>query len=136
MAERRRIQLAGKNYPPKRILVCGSRKWRWSFWVFMAVAGLKIRFGDDIVIIEGEARGVDTMAREAAECLGLEVDPYPADWRFGPVAGNLRNTKMIEEGKPDWVYAIGYGKGTADMVKQARAADIMVTWRYRSYRFN
>ena len=133
LMEQRRVELNGKSYPPKRILVCGPRKWprELSFWVFMVVGGLKKKYGDDIVIIEGEAPGVDTFAREAAEALGLEVDPYPANWKFGKSAGPIRNTQMLDEGKPDRVTAIGYGSGTNNMVNQSRERGVFIEWRYK-----
>lgn len=77
------------------------------------------------VVIEGEARGADTMAREAAEQLGIPVLPFPADWtRFGKAAGPIRNRQMLTEGKPTEVIAfhhdISKSRGTRDMVVQAR----------------
>ncbi|WP_369007688.1 SLOG family protein, partial [Kingella denitrificans] len=71
----------GKNYPPKRFLICGIRKWPYYFPILMIVGGLKKTYGEDIVVIEGEASGVDSFARRAAEDLGLEFDPYPANWK-------------------------------------------------------
>jgi hypothetical protein len=37
---------------------------------------------------------------------------------------------MLQEGKPDLCVAIGYGKGTVNMVQQARDSGILVIWRY------
>jgi len=131
MAEKRRIELAGKSYPPKRFIVCGPRKWpnSMSFWVYLIIHGLKKRYGDDIVIITGKAPGIDTIALEAAEYFDLDTEEYPADWRKGAMAGNVRNQQMLDEGKPDWVMAIGMGRGTSDMTNRAKNAGIMVTWR-------
>lgn len=132
IASKKRIKLNGKNYPPKRFLICGPRAWDRPFWIFLVIAGLKKRFGDDIVIIEGEARGVDKVARRAAEKLGLEVEAYPPNVkRYGsPAAFHIRNQEMLDDGRPDWVVAIGYGRGTMDMVGRARKAGVMVTSRY------
>lgn len=48
-----------------------------------------------IVIIEGEARGADTLAKKYAEEKGYEVRPFPADWNgWGKRAGYMRNVEM------------------------------------------
>ena len=82
-------------------------------------------------VIEGEARGADYLARLAAEELGIRVLPFPAEWKkYGKRAGSIRNQRMLDEGKPNFVLAfhndIGNSKGTRDMVKRARKAGILV----------
>ena len=48
-----------------------------------------------IIIIEGEARGADTLAKKYAEEKGYEVIPFPADWNgWGKKAGYMRNAEM------------------------------------------
>ena len=87
-------------------------------------------FPDDAdVIIEGEAKGADSMARVLAKKLGIKVEPYPAKWdEHGKAAGAIRNSQMLKEGKPDFCLAfhndIKKSKGTADMVKKCQASGI------------
>ena len=83
----------------------------------------------DTVIIEGEAPGADTIAREEADKIGLVVEKYRAKWNlYGRGAGIIRNTEMRKVGKPDKVVAfhndIGSSKGTKNMIKQSKAAGI------------
>jgi hypothetical protein len=53
----------------------------------------------------------------------VEMKP---DWkRHGPAAGPMRNQRMLDWG-PDLVVAFAGGKGTADMVRRARAAGVDV----------
>lgn len=81
----------------------------------------------DIVIIEGGARGVDRAAFDWAIVNFAQIKEYPADWKkHGKVAGPIRNKQMIDEGKPDVVIAFPGGRGTANMVEQARKAGIKV----------
>jgi hypothetical protein len=66
-----------------------------------------------------------------ASQLGFTVLPFPADWNtHGKAAGPIRNRQMLKEGKPDVVLAfhedLGRSKGTADMVRAAKAAGIAV----------
>jgi hypothetical protein len=51
----------------------------------------------------------------------------PADWKaHGRAAGPIRNQRMIDEHRPELVVAAPGGRGTADMVRRARAAGIEV----------
>lgn len=110
-----------------RLLVCGDREWASYKAVYREI---KARMPD--VVIEGEARGADLMAREAAEQLGIPVLRFPAEWeRYGKAAGPVRNRQMIVEGEPTEVIAfhadIMNSRGTRDMVVQARKAGIPTT---------
>lgn len=111
----------------KRILICGDRNWTDHLMIWDAL----IDAGSDVIVIEGEARGADSLAREAAEAMGFRVLPFPADWeRYGKAAGPIRNRRMLEEGRPDEVWAfhndLGHSKGTANMIAQARKAGVPV----------
>lgn len=83
--------------------------------------------GRPLVIIEGEQRGADLLAREWAEEKGLEVRGFPADWQSkGKAAGPIRNKQMIVEGKPDAVIAFPGNFGTRNMVNLAKRYNIPV----------
>ena len=65
------------------------------------------------------------MAKYLGSKHGFEVEDYPANWNLhGRAAGPIRNKQMLDEGKPDIVYAfhpnISESKGTKDMVRQAK----------------
>lgn len=78
-----------------------------------------------LVVIEGEQRGADLLARRWAEENQIEVDPFPADWRkYGKAAGYIRNTQMLREGNPTAVLAFPGGKGTKMMVDIAHKSGI------------
>ena len=81
-------------------------------------------------VIEGGASGADTMARHAAEFLGIPVKEYKATWeKYGRAAGPIRNRQMLDE-KPDLVVAFHHdlskSKGTKDTVTEARKRGIPV----------
>jgi hypothetical protein len=81
----------------------------------------------DLVIITGGAKGVDSAAREWCIINGVKHQEYAADWAlYGGAAGPIRNKRMLKEGKPDMVLAFSGGRGTADMVEQARQAKVPV----------
>lgn len=109
-----------------RILFCGDRNWTNYKFIVDIISEMK-----PTVVIEGEARGADSMARDAAEYFGIPVLAFPADWNtHGKAAGPIRNSQMLKEGKPDLVVAfhndIKNSKGTKDMVTKARSKDIKV----------
>jgi len=84
--------------------------------------------GHRLVVIQGGAKGADRMAREWC-CRQPEIQMInePADWKMhGRAAGPIRNKRMLDEYEPDMVLAFPGGAGTANMVKQARAAGVKV----------
>ena len=111
----------------KRILVTGSRNWVDEKKVYAALREeLPVS-----LLIEGEAKGADTIAKQAAQRLGIKVLPFRADWRrYGRSAGPIRNQRMLDEGKPDLVLAfhenLEHSKGTKDMINRAKAAGVEV----------
>lgn len=109
-----------------KVLVCGGRKFNDAMTLGAWLGGIHKKQGIDL-LIEGGAPGADTMAKAFAIWANIPVKTFPADWsRHGPAAGPLRNRQMLEEGKPDLVVAFEGGKGTANMVKQARDAGVRV----------
>ena len=114
-----------------RILICGDRNWTDVDMIRKRL----VDYGRDVdTVIEGEARGADRFARGVAESMGLKVMPFPADWtKYHKAAGAIRNQQMLDEGKPDEVWAfhddLGNSKGTKDMVDRARKAGLP-TWLF------
>ena len=111
----------------KRVLICGGRDpSTQTLAAVMQWVANNCRPGD--VVIHGAANGVDAQAGEAARAFtGIAEEPYPADWRaHGRAAGPIRNKRMLVEGKPDLVVAFPGGRGTANMVQQARKVGVPV----------
>ncbi len=79
------------------------------------------------LIVHGGARGADTLARNWAYQRGVKCRCYRADWEcYGRSAGHIRNQQMLDSEKPDLVIAFSGGRGTADMVRRARAEGVLV----------
>jgi hypothetical protein len=109
-----------------RVLVCGGRDYGGADTVNVELGRLHREHGI-ACIIEGGARGADTLARQFAEAAGIPVETYAADWKGQRrAAGPIRNKRMLDEGKPDLVVAFPGGRGTANMVGQARKAGVRV----------
>jgi len=115
-----------------RVLVCGGRDFFDYAKLCETLDGLLNSNSDplpppEIVIIHGCAPGADLMADKWAVNRYVMVEEYPADWKMhGPAAGPIRNQRMLDEGKPDIVVAFPGGRGTADMVRRAKAAGVRV----------
>ena len=112
-----------------RVIVTGDRNWS-SDAEYACIRRRLEKLPEDSTIVHGGARGVDTMAAQAAVSLGLEVEGYPAEWtKYGRAAGPIRNEQMADSGA-DLVIAFHYdlssSRGTADMVRQAKKRGIPV----------
>ena len=116
------------------VLICGDRNWTDKDIIRAWLS--KLQDWGYNTVIEGEARGADSIARNIAKELGFNVEAFPAQWElFGKAAGMMRNSQMLsflirtEKDKPLVVAFhndIERSKGTADMVKQASRQDIEV----------
>ena len=114
-----------------RLLVCGDRNWEDKSMIMVCVLDLLTSGKKIDVIIEGEARGADSLARDVAKELGIPIEAHPAQWaKYGKQAGILRNIKMLEVGLPDLVMAfhdnIEESKGTKHMMTIAKKAGVKV----------
>lgn len=70
-------------------------------------------------LIHGAARGADSIAGAWARERGVPFQAFRADWnKHGRRAGPIRNTQMLDVGKPELVIAFPGGSGTRDMVQQ------------------
>ena len=109
-----------------KVLVCGGRNYEErekAFFILDAMHGKKAI----ALIIEGGARGADTLAREWAVSRNVPFRTFHANWAlYGRRAGPIRNQQMLDEAKPDVVIAFPGGDGTRDMVTRARNRGIKV----------
>lgn len=110
-----------------RVLICGSRTWN----KLDVIASVVSKFAEGTVVIHGDARGADTIARACAEEAGLEVLSFPADWeKEGKGAGHARNKRMIDKGEPNLVIAFvdsnSESRGTHNMIELAESFGIKV----------
>jgi len=109
-----------------RILVCGDRNWNDSKEGHIIKSFIN-SLPENIILIEGEARGADRTSRECAEKRGFsdeQILRFPANWSLYKLgAGPIRNGEMMAKGKPTHVIAyhrnLINSKGTKDMVKRS-----------------
>lgn len=109
-------------------IFCGDRYWHDEAPIRAKLEELK-KEGLRLVI-EGEARGADRLAREEALKLAIPVLAVPAEWgRLGRAAGAVRNAEMLnwllELRDLEEVLVVAFhkditsSKGTKNMVQRA-----------------
>jgi len=109
-----------------RVLICGGRDFKDFDMLRRELDGLHAErtFTE---VIEGGAGGADTMGHDWAKLNDVPTICYLADWEtYGRAAGPLRNQRMLDEGKPDLVITFPGGRGTADLVRRAKAVGIPI----------
>lgn len=110
-----------------RVLVCGGRDFKDRDFIHNTLCDLHAKRGPFEVVIHGDATGADSEAEIWASLMNIKSLPFRPDWHtHGKAAGPIRNQRMILDGRPDLVVAFPGGRGTADMVNQARKNQIEV----------
>lgn len=111
-----------------RVLICGGRTYNDIQAVYKCLDDIHAQTPGGIsIIIEGGARGADTIGFYWAKSRKVKNIRFPAKWEIhGKAAGPIRNLQMIEEGRPDIVVAFPGGPGTANMIAQAKQHNIKV----------
>lgn len=111
-----------------KLLICGGRNFTDMDKLHNAI--IKLPF-EPTIIIQGGARGADTLAKNWAELNGIHYATVPALWKyFNKAAGARRNQAMLIL-KPDYCLAMPGGVGTADMVNKCKAACITIWEPYK-----
>lgn len=87
---------------------------------------------EDITVVSGGARGVDTWAEEEARRLGFKVLIFPADWdRHGKAAGMIRNREIVNNCDRVIAFWDGASRGTRATINMALDAGKSVDVRVR-----
>ena len=110
-----------------RILICGSRDWTDVYAINCVLNGY-LSDGDPITVISGMAKGADYIAAEWARLNEQALVEFPPEWElYGKSAGPVRNREMLEQGKPEVVWAFKThveSRGTNHMVNLCRKAAV------------
>lgn len=99
-----------------KVLICGSRSIMDESWIFEQIDAFirdyKLDMGS-LTIIEGGAKGVDSVAGKWAENHGVQKEVHKADWaRYGRGAGLRRNADMVLSADMVLILWDGISKGT------------------------
>jgi len=109
-----------------RVLICGGRQYQEVGFLWKTMDHIHATQPISEVIAGGAA-GADTLGASWAIERGIPCRVFMADReKLGRSAGPIRNQKMLDQGKPDLVVAFPGERGTADMVRRARAAGVRI----------
>jgi hypothetical protein len=134
-----------------RLIVSGSRSikdYKKVYIVLNEILAHLLTQGHHVhELVEGEAQGVDLLAKQWANESGIPVKPFPADWdniegvpahrirtngrghKYNIAAGYERNQRMVDYASPEDLFiAIWDGKsgGTDDCVEKAKKRGLQV----------
>lgn len=114
-----------------RLVVAGSRSITNEAFVFdqiqKMIEELNALNPDSIIIVEGEATGVDRLAKLYAQSAGLKYRPMHADWeRYPKMAGFIRNQFQAMYGTHLLALIRDGSPGTKDMINRASKEGLMI----------
>ena len=115
---------------PYRILVTGSRSWTDAATIDRNLVGATghLDMLRPVVVIDGAAKGADSIAHDFALAHGWQTERYPADWTtHGKAAGSIRNQQMVDLGADLCLaFPLPDSIGTWDCIRRANKAGIRV----------
>lgn len=110
-----------------RVIIAGGRDFKDYDLLVKTMNHLLSNVKDDITVVCGKARGVDTLGEQYAKEHGYSVQYFPADWnRYGKAAGYLRNTEMAKNADALVAFWDGMSLGTRHMIETAKARGLKV----------
>lgn len=78
-----------------------------------------------VEVAQGGAKGTDTYALLWCQDNKVKHQTFNVNWNtFGRAAGPIRNRKMIEKFKPDYVLAFPGGPGTLNCKTEAKRKEL------------
>lgn len=79
------------------------------------------------LLVHGGATGADSLADGWAKRRGVSTSVFKANWNLlGRSAGPIRNRRMLEDSKPDYLLVFHGGRGTDNCCECARAMGIEI----------
>jgi hypothetical protein len=96
-----------------KLLVAGGRDFQDKMLLNHWLDRYHRKYGKDLIIIQGCARGADLMAKEWAISRGVIYRNFPAQWgKYGKKAGYIRNAEMWKEAQMGIIFWDSISKGT------------------------
>jgi len=120
----------------RRIIVCGGRDftdvprlWRAldELQASLPEPGIRLVIDGKSDDVTGPYIGADYWGHQWALARNIPYARVSAKWKqFGKAAGPIRNQNMLGLWQPDLVVAFAGGRGTANMMEQAKRAGVEV----------
>lgn len=116
--------LANDTVGTLRLIVAGSRGFRDYDLLRSAIDNIAKQY-NDIIIIEGEAKGADLLGKRYAKEHGHTFIPMPAEWlddegNLDRAAGHRRNENMARIANAAIIFWDGLSPGSKSMIQLAK----------------
>lgn len=112
----------------RRIIIAGSRD--YSNYDVIRSTMSTFDLPENIEIVSGGCRGVDTLAEKFAKEFGYKFTEFPADWSLGKRAGYLRNKQMAEYAAKENGILVAFwdmkSRGTKLMIELAKKYKLQI----------
>ncbi len=109
---------------PKKLLVCGSRTINNKKDIYRVLDNIMAEFPTIDLILNGGAKGVDTIASEYAIEKNIKLKLIKPDWkRYGKYAGIKRNTQLVNECDVGIAFWDRKSRGTKDTIDKLYKAN-------------
>lgn len=110
-----------------KTIICGGRDYKFTPEDIMFLGDMAVSL-PITEVVQGGASGADCEAKFWAIHSGIKTAEFRADWKaHGKAAGPMRNAQMARYG--EFLIAFPGGRGTADMIRQAKARGLTVCVR-------
>ena len=111
-----------------RVIVCGGCHYN-DYEVFKNQLDQVLAEYENVTLVSGHAKGVDTMAERYASEKKIPIKVFSAEWtKYGKVAGPIRNTAMLKYALEQNAVVAAFwnctSRGTGNMLKQAKRAGV------------
>jgi hypothetical protein len=131
------VRTGGAEVKTLWILVTGARDLRDSVRAremirteFLRV--LETRTNREVMLVHGDAPGIDTIAKETAIELGIKHEPWSAEHFYSPLVRNKFMVNLVAELKQQgddvvcWAFARKWASGTGNCAREARRRGLEV----------
>jgi hypothetical protein len=106
-----------KSPDPFRVIIAGGRDFDDYNLLSNSLNKILTNKLPNVMIISGMANGADQLGVLYASFMGLEFEPFPADWKnLGRGAGHIRNREMSVFADALIAFWDGISRGTANMI--------------------
>lgn len=107
-----------------KVIVAGGREFN-DYSLLKKALDFYLRDRTDVVVVSGAASGADALGERWAKENGHKIERFPADWKkYGKAAGPKRNKQMAEYADAVVVFWDGQSRGTASMIREAKAVGL------------
>lgn len=110
-----------------KVIVAGSRTFDRKEFLGVIIDAMAISNFEVDEIVSGGARGIDTLAQEYADRMGLPCTTFHADWdKHGKAAGPIRNAAMADYADALLLIYDGHSRGSGNMLELARRKGLKI----------